>query len=70
MNLNNLTPDEWWNEYKSMSKQEQYDFLKKYLEQGLSPDFAQDIGLVDISISLFEFFIRGKQYDKVLELQA
>jgi len=70
MNLNNLTPDEWWNEYESMSKQEQYDFLKKYLKQGLSPDFAQDIGLVDISISLFEFFIRGKQYDKVLELQA
>lgn len=69
MNLDNITPDGWWKKYKSMQKMERYDFLKKYLEEGLSRDFVKEIDLVDIIIGVSDFLIRDRQYDKVLELQ-
>ncbi len=44
--------------------------MKKSLEKGLTPQFAQDIDLVSTIISIFEYLIKEKQYEQVLELQA
>lgn len=57
MNLNNCTPDKWYNKYEAMPEQEQYDFLKETLELVLTVDFVQDIELIDIIISMFEYLI-------------
>jgi len=68
MDIKNMTADEWWDEYDSLPQNNQYEFLKDSLEQGIPPDFAYEIDFIDTMISCFEHLKREKEHDKILEI--
>lgn len=69
MNLNNLTADKWWSKYKSMSRQEGYEFFKRTLSLGLPADFTEKIDLIGMVFSSYKGLAADRNYDEVIELQ-
>ena len=58
----------WAEKYKSLAKEERYDYFLETLSENLSDEILEKVDLVDYLLNLFSFLDRQKEHDKILNL--
>jgi hypothetical protein len=70
MNINITEVDRLYEEYEGMNAEERYNFLICLLEEELTPDYVEKLGLIDIILDMCADLKLEKQYEKIMKIQA
>ena len=69
MDINSMTPDEWWEVYKSLSKHKSHEFLRDTLKQEISDEMVEKNDFSDLIFDEFHYFTDEKMHDELLEMR-
>lgn len=64
-----MTPDEWWEVYKSLSKHKSHEFLRDTLKQEISDEMVEKNDFSDLILDEFHYFTDEKMHDELLEMR-